>query len=303
MKLLKTAFMLCWVLVFPFLLYAKYELSVCAIFQNEAPFLKEWIEFHKLQGVQHFFLYNNNSDDDFLDVLDPYIKSGEITLKEWPFRYPHENHAEWLSIQTRAYMNCIRQYGVKTTWLACIDIDEFLFCPNGMTVVSFLKNYQAFGGLCVYWRVFGTSHLETIPPNVLMIEALTKCSHPKSALNQFVKSIVQPKFVADCHSAHTFIYKNNYFAIDTDGNVVNSGNVPYCIQDKIRINHYWTRTESWFRERKIPSIKARGREDQIQLAESCNLDDDTAILQFVPTLRDAVFNSLSATTEPSIIHH
>lgn len=30
----------------------KYALAVCSIFQNEAAYLPEWIEFHKLVGVQ-----------------------------------------------------------------------------------------------------------------------------------------------------------------------------------------------------------------------------------------------------------
>lgn len=33
-----------------------YYLSVCAIFKNEGPILKEWIEYHLLVGVDHFFL-------------------------------------------------------------------------------------------------------------------------------------------------------------------------------------------------------------------------------------------------------
>ena len=38
-----------------------YKVSLCTIFKNEAPYLKEWIEFNHLIGVEHFFLYNNNS--------------------------------------------------------------------------------------------------------------------------------------------------------------------------------------------------------------------------------------------------
>jgi hypothetical protein len=31
-------------------------LAVCAIYRNEAEFLGEWLEFHRLAGVQRFFL-------------------------------------------------------------------------------------------------------------------------------------------------------------------------------------------------------------------------------------------------------
>ena len=42
----------------------KYKVSICAIFKNEAKYLREWIEFHKIVGVEHFYLYNNFSTDD-----------------------------------------------------------------------------------------------------------------------------------------------------------------------------------------------------------------------------------------------
>ena len=44
----------------------KYSVSLCLIFKNEAPFLKEWLDYHLTVGVDHFYLYNNNSDDDFM---------------------------------------------------------------------------------------------------------------------------------------------------------------------------------------------------------------------------------------------
>ena len=62
----------------------KYRLSLCLIFKNEAPFLKEWIDYHTIVGVDHFYLYNNNSDDNYKEVLEPYIRQGIVTLIEWP---------------------------------------------------------------------------------------------------------------------------------------------------------------------------------------------------------------------------
>lgn len=35
----------------------KYNVSICAIFKNEAPYLKEWIEFNNIVGVNHFYMY------------------------------------------------------------------------------------------------------------------------------------------------------------------------------------------------------------------------------------------------------
>ena len=56
----------------------KYDLAVVAIMKNEGPYLKEWIEFHKLVGVQKFYLYDNESNDDSRKILEPYIKEGLV---------------------------------------------------------------------------------------------------------------------------------------------------------------------------------------------------------------------------------
>ena len=45
-------------------------LSICAIYRDEAFYLREWLEFHRLVGVERFFLYHNLSIDDHLSVLD-----------------------------------------------------------------------------------------------------------------------------------------------------------------------------------------------------------------------------------------
>src|SRR5207248_10986601 len=55
-------------------------LAICAIFKNEAPYLREWIEFHRLVGVSHFYLYRNGSTDDWEPVLRPYIGDGIATI-------------------------------------------------------------------------------------------------------------------------------------------------------------------------------------------------------------------------------
>jgi Glycosyltransferase family 92 len=61
-----------------------YDLCVCAIFRDEAPYLKEWIEFHRLVGIQKFYLYNNASTDNYKEVLQRYINKEIVYLTEWP---------------------------------------------------------------------------------------------------------------------------------------------------------------------------------------------------------------------------
>ena len=56
----------------------KYEMAVVCISKNEGPYIREWIEFHRIVGISKFYFYDNESDDDTSDVLAPYIADGIV---------------------------------------------------------------------------------------------------------------------------------------------------------------------------------------------------------------------------------
>ena len=58
------------------------RLAICAIFRDEARYLAEWLEFHQRQGVERFYLYENNSTDDWERALAPF--SDAVELHRWP---------------------------------------------------------------------------------------------------------------------------------------------------------------------------------------------------------------------------
>ncbi|MGA8163723.1 MAG: glycosyltransferase family 92 protein [Waddliaceae bacterium] len=103
----------------------KYYLSLCAIFRDEARFLKEWIEFHRLVGVEHFYLINHLSGDDYKSVLAPYIKRKIVELHQC--KHQITDPGRWSSIQTSAYQKIIDKSAKETEWLTILDTDEFLF--------------------------------------------------------------------------------------------------------------------------------------------------------------------------------
>ena len=125
----------------------KYRVSICAIFRDEAPYLREWIEFHKIVGVDHFYLYNNFSADDYQEVLRPYIENGDVTLTEWPY----------LQGQMSAYRDCIERYREETQWIGFIDIDEFVVPKKMDTIYEFLKPFSRRAAVLIYWKFFGSS--------------------------------------------------------------------------------------------------------------------------------------------------
>ena len=88
------------------------NLAVAAIFQNEARFLKEWIDFHRIVGVEHFYLFDHLSQDNPRKVLEPYIDIGLVQLTSWPIQYT--NVYEWTELQCLAYERALHWARGKT---------------------------------------------------------------------------------------------------------------------------------------------------------------------------------------------
>ena len=224
----------------------RYQLAIGAIFRDEAPYLKEWIEFHKLVGVEHFYLYNNCSTDDYESVLRHYIDIGEVELIQWPYTSSSWEH--WLyEIQAGAYTNCLSLARGKAKWLAIIDIDEFLTPLSGDYVPDILKDYEAFGGVGFNWKLFGHSGLLDLAPNKLMIESLVRTAAHDRSTHLGIKSIVRPERVKDCHHPHYVSYADGFYHVNSNKEPsINSQGVTNGVYyDRLAINHYWSRTGNY----------------------------------------------------------
>lgn len=259
-------------------------LSVCAIFQDEALYLREWIEYHRLIGVSKFYLYNNNSTDQFQEVLKPYIKKNIVTLIDWPS--PPDQ--DWTPHQIKAYNHCIQKVKKKTKWLAIIDIDEFIVPTAHSNLIEMLSLYDGVGGLQIFWQFYGTSHIYEIPKQKTLIESLVMKAPKDYVGNYNFKSIVRADRVHHYH-VHGADYLPPYYELFPHG-TRGGAHQPINI-DIARINHYWTRDEKYFREKKVPRRKrcegAAFTEERVQATmQDLNQELDGAILRFVPALRE-----------------
>lgn len=216
----------------------KYDVSICSIFKNEAPYLKEWIEFHLIVGINHFYMYNNNSSDDFNLILKPYIERGIVTLIDWP-----KNQA-----QMECYKDCINNYKNETKWLGFIDIDEFVTPIKYDNVYEFLKPFEKNrGSVLIYWKMFTTSGKIDRDINGLVIEDFT-ISWPK--LMNIGKCFYNTKYdfldndknSTLHHLLWTKFKKNELPPVDSCNNVVLANRNKEEDNFGIQINHYFTKS-------------------------------------------------------------
>ena len=221
----------------------QYYLAVCAIAKDEGPYFKEWIEWHRKQGVEKFYIYDNESTDCTKEVLAPYIESGLVEYTYFPgYRR-----------QLAAYDDCLEKHRLAARWIAFIDLDEFIVPIQDKTIPEFLRKFEDFPAVEINWLIYGSGGSKTKVPGTMM-ERFKHHSRPEHLLNRHVKSIVNPRRVFTMIGCHE-VARISGHAADSHGNPIKKHfreREPQ--QDVIRINHYAVRSYEEFLEK-----QARGR--------------------------------------------
>ncbi len=175
---------------------SKYNLSVCSIFKEESKYIKEWIEYHKLIGVEHFYLYTTKNSDEVFDQLEPYIYSGLIELIIWPevSSYFNEKNYDWpLISQVTAYENAKLQATDETKWLAFLDINEFILPVNQETIGEILEKYDDYSEITLFTDSYNSSQTHCYSPKKLIIESIfMTAAMQKNPYKEVKKTIFKP---------------------------------------------------------------------------------------------------------------
>ncbi|MBB5887998.1 glycosyltransferase family 92 protein [Lactovum miscens] len=210
----------------------KYYLSAAIIIKNEADYVAEWIEYHLLVGFDHFYIYDNGSDDDIQKVLAPYVAENIIEY----INYPGEG------MQLSMINDAIRRSSSETFWLAINDIDEFFVPKTSNTVSVFLKEFESFPAVEVNWLVYGSSG-QFKKNKGLVIERFNKHSSPSEYFsNHFVKLIYNPR-ATSYGDVHRGFYWNLKLAVNTDKEKTRLTALQRQGKfDKLVINHYYTKS-------------------------------------------------------------
>ena len=253
-------------------------LSIVACLKDERPNIKEWIDFHLGVGVEHFYLYDNGSSDGSTEVLYPYIESGQVTY----------SYNTMDMCQLACYYNALTAYRDQSTWMAFIDLDEFLFAPGG-DLKTRLKDFEGKApGIAVNEVFFGSNGHETRPSGGV----LHNYTKRGKEINKHVKTICQPQFaVAPAFNPHSFYYMNGTAVNELGEPCQGAFNEPGTA-DIFRINHYWVKSKEEYRAKlergraDVPSrdpkfrYSQQGRDLEKIILED-NEVEDTAIWEFL----------------------
>lgn len=262
----------------------KYNLSVCSIFKNEEKYLKEWIEYHLMIGVDHFYLYNVESKDNYVQVLKPYITKDIVTLVEWPnlSKKPNEDDSIlMLSTLIPAYENAAKYLAYdNTNWLVFVNIDEFLVPPGQSKITDILNKYNDYPAVILPSEYYDASEFYFAKRKKLIIENTELSLPPVIALEKTIeKTIFKPKRTQGfTWPPYKFEFNDNQFA--------------YTLKsEELRINHYTNKKIGYFNPTKnkdrlsIDTRQLAQGEKKMLLERYLITDEEQSIMRFLPEMR------------------
>ncbi|MBQ3402374.1 MAG: glycosyltransferase family 92 protein [Synergistaceae bacterium] len=212
--------------------------------KNEAPYIKEWLDFHIKQGVSHFIIYDNESTDNLREVLEPYVKAGTVTYRELKGK----------NRQVDAYNMAVFEYKHKFRYMAFIDADEFVFVRSSVGGASgslysfvddFMTSHKNAGGIGINWLVFGSNGHITKPEGGVL-ENFTRCATRNFDPNHLIKTICDPMKVFFLYDPHHAVFRKGYQTLDENGEIITGSVTSEVHYEKVRINHYFTKSKEEF---------------------------------------------------------
>ncbi len=247
----------------------KYDLAVVVIVKNEEAYIREWLSYHRLAGISHVYLYDNGSTDRTAEYVRPYVDDGFVTMTYFPGR----------GMQAAAYNDALKRYGRDCRYMAFIDADEFLFAPEPdrkvpEVVEELLAACPKASGLAVNWAMFGSSGLEKRPEGGVLENFIYRAAAGKPGTD-CIKTIVKPAAVFRYDHPHYPDYMLGGFSVDESGRRVAGWKNPSGEPQKLRVNHYFTKSkEEWIERRKLGKADQKDEKNVRTLEEFYRHDNN-----------------------------
>ncbi len=267
--------------------------AICLCFKNASSYLAEWLAFYRALGADYFYLYDNNSTDDYSAQVSPYLKQGLAELRRWP----------GLGQQNSIYIDCLKRARRKVRWLAFLDDDEFLWPVLDPDLPTAIDRYAAYAGVGICWFLYGSSHHQTRPPGLVIENFTWRARRPDS----HVKCIVSPiRVTRPLEIGHAFECEPGFTMVDEQSRVLTSSSIGAPSGDLLRVNHYATKSLEELRQRRTQPQADTGNVSVHALslwehwAEDWNKTQDVGIHRFLPKVREVMREMAAFNTSATV---
>ena len=140
------------------------NVAVCLVVKNETRYIDEFLDYHIALGFSPIYIYDNSPTFELNNSYAAFYRSIGANTSWYQSRQDIHQYIRLLHfprspVQIPAYDQCIKRDAKNSTFVALIDVDEFVVLKRHSNVVDFVKAYCDFrcGQISINWQNMGTS--------------------------------------------------------------------------------------------------------------------------------------------------
>ncbi|XP_019185530.1 PREDICTED: glycosyltransferase family 92 protein RCOM_0530710 [Ipomoea nil] len=266
----------------------EHQMCVCTMLKNQARFLREWIMYHAEIGVQRWFIYDNNSDDNIEDILGEHTATAHnynISRHVWP----------WIKSQEAGFAHCALRARDLCEWVGFIDVDEFFYLSKNTSIQEVLRRQgSGIAELRVPCHSFGPSGLKEVPIKGVTVGYTCRLAYPERH-----KSIVRPEALDPTlmNVVHHFRLSQGYKSGNIDRNVMVVNHYKYQVWQVFKEKFHRrvaTYVSDWQQDRnagskdRAPGLGTRAVEPADWHTRFCEVTDNGLRDQVLRTFTDPI---------------
>ena len=250
--------------------------SVCAvaIAKGEDRFIEEWLVYHRLLGVDRFFIYDNDPALPLRSLLAAH--ADYATVIDWP----GDPTADWTgrNLQVRTYTEALVRRVASHTWVAFLDPDEFIVLREHETLPAFLSSLGNVGAVRLNWHVFGHNGFFEDPEGLVTASLTRRMAAPSLR----TKAISRTEAVSSIDSAHFCRLRPGWRTVDANGRTYSEVLYPGRTA-RAHVNHYQCRSFLTWMDRVRRGDVSFDRSN-VPAEHRWRLDEHLCLRQFVETV-------------------
>jgi hypothetical protein len=172
------------------------RIGIVAPIRSEAPYLLEWIAYHRALGVEQFVLGDNGGNDGTSELLIELHRAGIIERTDW---------RDAKAFQIEFDLDAVHRLRGKVDVCSITDADEFLRPINGHhdipSAVAAIFARPEVSAAWIRWAIYGSSGLDEFSDG-LVIERFTRRAPDKHELHLTGKTLVRPERLVGMENPH-----------------------------------------------------------------------------------------------------
>ena len=266
------------------------NLAMVLICKDEEDYIDEWIRYHVLAGVRHFYIYDNDYSSGNTAAKALAHNRGGVAVIVHPWRLKASAGQCAVSPQGAAYVHAALCYGHKHRWMAFIDIDEFIVPRQHGTIIEALDRLRRYSNISLPWSQFGHCGHVTKPSEPCAFAYMFRHQPDVYYIHHF-KCILNPAKLSMVYTHHCSTTDMGTTTSNDKGQVEENQSrqsaAGFISSEFLQLNHYQAKSIEDINAKLNQTLHGELEEERkhrvgVQLRKlSTNVIEDTAIIDFL----------------------